>query len=152
MSKINNLYTREECPFCHFAFISGFDQRNERKCPSCNQSFISGENIDHGKGCSVCSNRYRGSNNVYYKNGCPAIMSDGRFITNYNSSNELTENMRKLNGFKNHNQFRNFMQRNANLIMNAEREHLMRQNTCSPNTACSEGWNDLWEKKNGRWA
>jgi|SRR5271154_4227825 hypothetical protein len=150
--KLNNLHTREECPGCHFVFVSGFDPQGVRECPSCNKKFLPGSRIDHGKGCSVCYMRYHGANNVYYKDGCPALMSDGRFITYYNSSNELTEAMRKLNGFRSANQFRTFMQVNGDLFMASEREFQVKKNTCAPRTACSEGWYDLWTKKGGYWA
>lgn len=146
-----DLYTKEECPHCHFTFTSGYNPDKELHCVSCNNKFIRGQKIDHGRGCSICSNRNYGSNNVYYKDGCPAIMSDGRFITYYNSTNELTESMRKLNGFMNPNQFRNFMQRNAHLFIQAERDFLNKNNTCNPSTACSEGWYNLKAKNNGVW-
>lgn len=139
----NNLHSKEECPHCHFTFICGFDSEGKRQCPSCNRGFASGTKIDHGRGCSICSNRFKGSNNVYYSDGCPALMADGRFITYHNSTNELTEAMRKLNGFKNPNQFRSFMQKNGDLFMNAERAYVQSQNTCSPNVACGKGWRDL---------
>lgn len=147
----NNLHTREECPACHFVFVGGFDPDGSRQCPSCKQTFLSGQKIDHGKGCSICLNRYHGANNVYYKNGCPALMSDGRFITYYNSTNELTEAMRKLNGFKSPNQFRTFMQNNGDTFMKAERDYITKENTCNPSTACSEGWHNLWTKNGGSW-
>ena len=137
----NSLHTREECPQCHFVFVAGFEPQKNRVCPSCKQHFISGET----------ANRYRGSNNVYYKDGCPAIMSDGRFITYYNSSNELTEAMRKMNGFQSGNKFRNFMQTNGKQFMDAERNHIVNENTCRPAVACSEGWYNLWNKYNGNW-
>ena len=101
---------------------------------------------------SYVPNQYNGGNNVYFKNGCPALMNDGRFITNYNSSNELTETMRKMNGFKSSNQFRTFMQTNGDLFMAAERNYQVNKNTCAPTTACSEGWYDLWTKDGGNWA
>lgn len=165
----NNLHTKEECPNCHSSFISGFDPHNQRLCPSCKTKFIAGQKIDHGKGCSICSGRYqrnslntgdqgfpsigfKGQNNVYYRDGCPALMSDGRFITYYNSTNELTEAMRKLNGFTSPNQFRTFMQNNGDLFMNSERDYITKENTCSPKIACSEGWYDLWTKYGGDWA
>ena len=148
----NNLHSKEECPQCHFVFVSGFDEQNVRTCPSCKSRFVSGQKMDHGQGCSICSSRHRGSNNVYYKDGCPAIMSDGRFITYYNSTNELTEAMRKMNGFSSANQFRNFMQNNGDLFMNSERNHVIKENTCSPTIACSEGWYNLWAKNGGNWA
>lgn len=150
--KNNNLHTKEECPACHFVFISGFDPNNVRNCPSCKHQFLSGQKINHGEGCSICSTKYRGGNNVYYRDGCPALMSDGRFITYYNSTNELTETMRKLNGIKSPNEFRNFMQKNGDLFMNAERNFMERENTCHPKIACSEGWHNLWMKNGGNWA
>ncbi|AYV85305.1 MAG: hypothetical protein Satyrvirus10_6 [Satyrvirus sp.] len=155
--KNNNLHNKEECPNCHFIFVSGFSPDGKKKCPSCNHNFISGQKINHGSGCSICQNRNKdknisnGSNNVYYSDGCPALMSDGRFMTYHNSSNELTDAMRKLNGFKNSNEFRKFMQNNGNLFMNSEINHIKKQNTCSPNMACSEGWYKLWTKNNGKW-
>lgn len=148
----NNLHSREECPKCHFVFINGYDPQGLRSCPNCRNKFRTGQQENHGKGCSICSNRYSGSNNVYYKDGCPALMSDGRFITYYNSSNELTEAMRRLNGFTSANQFRTFLQNNANQLMAAERAHQIKENTCSPTTACSEGYYDLWTKLNGDWS
>lgn len=148
----NNLHVREECPTCHYVFVAGYDANNMRDCPSCNQHFQSGQKIDHGEGCSICLNRYHGSNNVYHKDGCPAIMSDGRFITYYNSTNELTETMRKLNGIKNPNEFRIFLQKNGDKFMAAERDYITKENTCTPTTACSEGWYKLWTENRGDWS
>ncbi|AUV58339.1 hypothetical protein [Bandra megavirus] len=147
-----SLHNKQECPFCHFVFVTGFDDNNYKKCPSCSTTYQKNLQINHGPGCSICTGRHRGSNNVYHNNGCPAIMSDGRFITNYNSSNELTESMRKLNGITNPNEFRNFMQKNGELFMDAERNHIVKENTCRPKTACSEGWYNLWTKNNGDWS
>jgi ribosomal protein L37AE/L43A len=152
MSQNNSLYNKEECPMCHFVFTHGFDQDKQRQCPSCKKKFLSGQQINHGPGCSICSNRQRGSNNVYHQDGCPAIMSDGRFITYYNSTNELTEAMRKLNGIKSSNEFRTFMQKNGNLFREADRNNAIREYTCSPTTACSEGWYNLWTNQGGDWA
>lgn len=101
---------------------------------------------------SYVPNKYHGANNVYFKTGCPAIMNDARFLTNYNSANELTEQMRRVNGFKSANQFRTFMQNNGNLFMNADRNFQLYNNTCAPAVACSEGWYNLWTDDNGNWA
>jgi hypothetical protein len=143
----NNLYTKDKCPRCRTLFISGFDPDGIRECPSCHTKFKPGQNS-----CQMSYLKYHGANNVYYDDGCPALMSDGRFLTYYNSTNELTEAMRKMNGFRSPNQFRTFMQDHANLFKDAERNYLTKENTCSPATACSEGWYDLWTKKNGYWA
>ena len=96
--------------------------------------------------------RHLGANNVYYRDGCPALMSDGRFITYYNSTNELTEEIRKVNGFSNTNVFRNFMQTNGDLLMASERKYIVNNNTCTPHSACSQGYYDLWANKGGYWA
>lgn len=140
ISKQNSLYTKEVCPSCHSVFASGFSPTAVRNCPSCKHKFVSG------------NKKTSGTNNVYYKDGCPAIMSDGRFITNYNSTNELTEAMRKLNGFQCSNEFRIFMQKYGDKIMAAERNHIIKENTCSPQTACSEGWYKLWTQNGGDWS
>lgn len=142
---------QDECPLCHFVFTPNGNVNNIINCPSCHRKFKLGTAIDHGKGCAVCHMRYHGANNVYFRDGCPAIMDDARFITYYNSTNELTEAMRKMNGFKSSNQFRTFMQTNADLFMESEREYQIRENTCAPTVACSEGWYDLWTKKDGDW-
>lgn len=149
--KFNNLHVREECPLCHYVFIRGYDNSNLKICPSCKSQYSSGKKPSPPSNYPSGTNKCIGSNNVYFKNGCPAIMSDGRFITYYNSTNELTEQMRKLNGIKSSNAFRTFMQNNAEKLMDTERNYINQQNTCSPSTACSEGWYDLWTKNNGNW-
>jgi hypothetical protein len=78
------------------------------------------------------------SNNVYRQ--CPARMEDGRFITRYESSNELTRQIQVLNGIPSSNRFRNFLQQNTDLIMANERKWLDRKYGCHPNIACSEGY------------
>lgn len=150
---INNLHNKLECPNCHANFVTGFDENNIRQCPSCKHKFILGTKIDHGTGCSICMAKKKSvSSNTDYRNECPALMSDGRFITYYNSTNELTEAIRKSNGIRSPNEFRNFMQKNGDQFMDAERKHIEKENTCSPNIACSQGWYDLWTKNRGNWS
>lgn len=155
---MTTLYKKEECPVCHHSFVSGFDSHQTRKCPACKHRFVSGAKIDHGSGCSICTARRnseftgKGMSNTHYKDGCPALMSDGRFITNYNSSNELTEAIRKLNGIRSPNEFRTFLQKNGKALMDSERSFVERDNTCRPSTACSQGWHDLWNKYGGNWS
>lgn len=126
------------------------------ECKYCSYMFTTDGKLDQVISCESCANKkkrpsYEGGNNTYYKEGCPALMNDGRFITYYNSSHELTEAMRKLNGFKSANQFRNFMQSNADLFMEADRTYQEQKNTCNVKTACSEGYYDLWSKQCGNW-
>jgi hypothetical protein len=139
------------CPECNMVFVNHGDPFSVRQCTNCLKNFYPGQMIPP-KNCKSCNLKYTGGNNVYYKDNCPAIMQDGRFITYYNSSNELTETLRKMNGFNSANQFRNFMQNNGDLFMATERQFLTDKNTCSPTTACSEGYYDLWTKMNGYWA
>jgi len=70
-------------------------------------------------------------------------MSDGRFATYYNSSNELTEALMKANGFADANKFRNYLQDNAVNFINSERKLLYNNNICHPNITCSENWHEL---------
>lgn len=83
---------------------------------------------------------YLGIDNMYFKDNCPPIMSDGRFLTYYNSTNELTENIQKMNHITNINRFRNFLQNNGNRFINSEREYLIKNNTCRPMITCSTGY------------
>lgn len=82
----------------------------------------------------------------------PLLMNDGRFLTNYGSSNELTEQLRKMNGIRGSNEFRNFLQRNGSAFMDAERNHINSFNAFTPNIACSDGWVKLWNDYRGDWA
>ncbi|BCS83053.1 Zn-finger domain-containing protein [Cotonvirus japonicus] len=158
--KNNSLYTKQKCPKCQLSFMHGFDDSIWRKCPACKNIF----NHDLSRDVTnSCLGNNCGSRNTFYgdnyllkgshknTNAGPALMSDGRFITNYNSSNELTETMRKLNGVRNPNEFRNFMQKHGNKLIDAERKHIHNKNISHPNIACSEGWYDLWTKNHGNW-
>lgn len=145
------LQKKEDCPKCHFLFIAGFAYDNTVECPKCKFIFISGKKINHSN-CTICKNQSKGSDNIWYRSGCPALMSDGHFITYYNSSNELTNDMMKINGFTDPNKFRIFLQNNGKQFMDMERNNVVRQNTCTTSSACSQGWYDLWNKFNGNWS
>lgn len=133
-----NLYNKIECPVCKYVFIMGFVIDPIQKCPSCKNPISTDKKI------------YPSANNVYYKDGCPAIMSDSRFLTNYQSTNDLTDKMMKANGYHNANQFRRFLQNNAEILMDAERDYIETENKCKPKNECSMGWrnfkanNDSW--------
>lgn len=130
---------KAKCPTCYRISPCERDAQGNRVCPRCSSRFL------------YRPGRYTGENNTFFRDGCPALMSDGRFITSYTPSNELTENIRHINGIENTNQFREFLQTNGNRLMNKEREYLWESNTCAPKTACSEGWYDLWMNKGGYW-
>ena|ERR1700747_3721733 len=78
------------------------------------------------------------SNNVYEK--CPARMEDGRFITRWQSTNELTHSIQEMNGIQSSNQFRTFLQQNTPVLIANERKYNNQTFGCNPNVSCSEGY------------
>lgn len=74
------------------------------------------------------------SDNQFYSQGCPALMNDGRFMTSYASSQTLVDSLRLANGLDpcmfDNNDFRLFLQQNAESIMNKERKYLFRNYYC----------------------
>lgn len=85
---------------------------------------------------------YSGSDNIHYKSGCPALMSDGRFLTYHNSSKELTNALQRKLGISNSNDFRVFMQKYGDMLMLADLNHTIKNNTCNPRTTCGISWLD----------
>jgi hypothetical protein len=74
----------------------------------------------------------------------PPFMDDGRFLTYFNSSNELTEAMRKAHGFQSENEFRTFLQRHGQEILDGEKQYQLNTNSCGmSNNACSQGYADM---------
>jgi len=69
--------------------------------------------------------------NRYFPQGCPALMSDGRLVTNYVDSHVFNQYIAKTNKKKTSNQYRDFLQKNANSIMNRERAYFSEKNTCN---------------------
>tara|TARA_B100000900_G_C20294701_1_gene599614 strand:- start:114 stop:410 length:297 start_codon:yes stop_codon:yes gene_type:complete len=80
--------------------------------------------------------------NRYYKYGCPPLMSDGRFLTSYVDSDVLNQYVRHVNKLKTSNDFRVFLQKNGDAIMNRERAYLISKNTCGVNGKCVDIGND----------
>jgi hypothetical protein len=70
----------------------------------------------------------------YYKN-CPAKMDDGRFITNYKSSSCNNEYIKYMNGIVRDDDYRLFLQMNADKIMDSEWLYLRKNDSCW-NNAC----------------
>lgn len=138
---------KDNCAFCQCELGVRGNGPLSRKCQVCRKSAYPDGLLAEKKK----TNEFSGSNNLYFKDGCPALMGDGRFITYYNSSNELTEDLRRMNGFNNPNEFRRYMQLNGDKFMNDERNYMKINNTCAPSTTCSEGWCYLWNNGNGSW-
>lgn len=76
--------------------------------------------------------------NRYFNHGCPAIMQDGRLVTNYTKMRVLDQYIRITNKLDNIHDYKNFLQTNAETIMNREREYINKQNTCKLNGQCAE--------------
>ena len=70
----------------------------------------------------------------YYKN-CPPKMDDGRFTTNYKSSSSINEYIKYMNGITRDDDYRLFLQINADKLMDTEWQYL-RQNDSCWNNAC----------------
>ncbi len=70
----------------------------------------------------------------YYKN-CPPRMDDGRFTTNYKTASSYNEYIKYVNGITRDDDYRLFLQLNANRLMDAEWIYL-RQNDSCWNNAC----------------
>jgi hypothetical protein len=84
-----------------------------------------------------------GMDNAYFRSGCPPVMSDGRFMTYYNSTNELTNKLQKASGYASSNSFRTHLQNNAENIMAAETKRIKNEYGCNPTISCSQGFFDL---------
>lgn len=74
--------------------------------------------------------------NRYWSNGCPALMQDGRFITNYVRTNIIDQVLRDVNNIKSSSEYRLFLQNNSESIITKERENLLKNNTCNVDGKC----------------
>ena len=74
--------------------------------------------------------------NRYWSNGCPALMQDGRFITNYVRPNIIDQIIKNENNISSSHDYRLFLQKNGDSIINKEREFFIKNNTCNVNGKC----------------
>ena len=74
--------------------------------------------------------------NRYYNYGCPAIWSNSRDFTNYYDSRIFEQYIRKINNIDSAQEYRHFLQNNAETIMNSETDYFIRNNTCDVNGQC----------------
>jgi len=74
--------------------------------------------------------------NRYFNFNCPPLMSDGRFITNYMESRVFEQNIRNLNKLESALDYKDFLQKNATLIMNNEITYNENNNTCVLSESC----------------
>lgn len=69
-----------------------------------------------------------------FYNECPAKMSDARFLTDYRSSNTREQFIKSINGYCNTDEYRTFLQSNAEQIMDKEWEQINIANSCKATT------------------
>jgi len=70
----------------------------------------------------------------YYK-GCPPKMSDGRFLTDYRTAGTREQYIKTINGFVRDDEYRMFLQTNADRIIDRERHYIKVKNSC-PTLTC----------------
>lgn len=75
----------------------------------------------------------------YYKN-CPPKMDDGRFTTNYKSSSSYNEYVKYMNGITRDDDYRLFLQINADKLMDSEWLYFRKNDSCW-NNACVHKYN-----------
>lgn len=68
------------------------------------------------------------SNNKYFN--CPALMSDGRIMTDYRPSSYVNDLIRVNNGTYSSYNYRQFLMRNANELMEANNTYVQSKNEC----------------------
>ena len=61
---------------------------------------------------------------------CPALMSDGRFMTNYLSTQKIVTNLKEMNNITDENEFRLYLQKNAVNIIKSQKEYNLKNNNC----------------------
>ena len=74
--------------------------------------------------------------NRYGKYGCPALMSDGRFVTNYMDSDVFNQFIRKVNKIPSSHEYRQFLQKNGDKLISRERNFLLKKYTCPSQGRC----------------
>ena len=74
--------------------------------------------------------------NRYFQYNSPALMSDGRFITNYLPDRTVEQYIRHINNIDSAQDYRLFLQTHGDTIMNREREIMTKLNTGSVNGNC----------------
>lgn len=74
--------------------------------------------------------------NRYFNHGCPALMQDGRFITNFTRARVFDQFIRHTNKLNSAQDFKLFLQSNGETIMNREREYANQMNTCGVEGKC----------------
>ena len=74
--------------------------------------------------------------NRYFKQGCPAIWSKSRDLTNYYEQRIFDQYIRNTNNIQSAQEYKHFLQNNAEVIINREMDYLINKNTCNVNGQC----------------
>lgn len=88
-------------------------------------------------------NCYKTSDNKHF--GCPPRMADGRHFTDYRPHCYVDNLIIAENGINNSFNYRNFLQRNANQLMEINRKYSCSKNCCTP---CNEGFGTMLPEAN----
>jgi hypothetical protein len=67
--------------------------------------------------------------------GCPARMEDGQYLTDYRQADTREQYIKSINGIVRQDDYRIFLQQNAEKIMDAEWQIMRKLNSCATN-AC----------------
>ena len=74
--------------------------------------------------------------NRYYKYNCPPIMNDGRFISSYVRSRVFDQYIRSSNNVDSAQNYKHFLQDNADQIINNTKAYLRENNICKIEGKC----------------
>lgn len=80
-------------------------------------------------------------NNVYVQ--CPAISYSGRHSTIHTRTHELAYNHMMGENIKNSNEYRLFLQNNAEQLINADRQYINNSFVCERQKGCSAGYQSI---------
>ena len=75
--------------------------------------------------------------NRYFSYNCPAIMEDGRFITNYTRQRVFDQYIRSINNINSAQDYKEFLQNNGDTIINRERAFNDEKNICKIEGKCT---------------
>ena len=76
------------------------------------------------------------SDNRYFSYECPALMQDGRFITNYLRQRVFDQYIRGINNINTAQDYKDFLQLNGDTIINRERAYNESENVCKIDSRC----------------
>jgi len=76
------------------------------------------------------------SDNRYFSHNCPALMQDGRFITNYTRQRVIDQYIRDINNIESAQDYKDFLQNNGDTIINRERAYNDENNVCRNDGKC----------------